>query len=422
VWLQLVGKVSSVNINKRLYPDGRLKWRARYPDPTRGGKKQIERQFGTRREAERWLMSQKAAIQRGEHIDPKDHHRMFEDVAAAWEATWLDLEPKTKAGYKSILNRHVLRRWQGVRIGAVTPEAIQEWLNELACERHANTVRRIYSVLRAVMKVAVERRYLLANPCDAVRLPRAPAVAIDQRVILSASEVAALAEAITPRYRLLIYAAAYTGLRAGELGALRRRDVDLLHGSLNVERALKDVSGRHIFGPTKTAKARRVGMPRFLVEMFTEHLVALDGGPDALVFRSPDGGPLRHHNMYVREFKPTVQRRYCAECDVTVSQEDKTCPECGGDNLVYVLPPEKHNLRFHDLRHTCASLLIAAGAHPKAIQEHLGHKDIQTTFNVYGHLLPSAQKALAAALDTVFDGERPDNVRSLSTAAGATSK
>lgn len=381
-----------MNINKRTYPDGRVRWRARYPDPTRGGKRQIERQFGTRREAEKWLTAQRAAIQRGEHIDPKDHHRMFEDVAAAWEATWLDLEPKTKAGYKAILNRHVVPRWQGVRIGALTPEAIQDWLNELACERHANTVRRIYSVLRAVMKVAVERRYLLANPCDAVRLPRAPAAAIDQRVILSASEVAALAVAITPRCRLLIYAAAYTGLRAGELGALRRRDVDLLHGTLNVERALKDVSGQHIFGSTKTAKARRVGMPRFLVEMFTEHLTALDGGPDALVFRSPEGGPLRHHNMYVREFKPAVRA---------------------------ALPPDKHGLRFHDLRHTCASLLIAAGAHPKAIQEHLGHKDIQTTFNVYGHLLPSAQEALAAALDSIFIGEQANNVRSLPTQAGA---
>jgi integrase len=408
-----------MNINKRTYADGRVRWRARYPDPTRGGRKQIERQFGTRRDAEKWLTSQKAAVQRGEHIDPKDHHRMFEDVSAAWEATWLDLEPKTQAGYKAILNRHVLRRWQGVRIGAVTPEAIQDWLNELASERHANTVRRIYSVLRVVMKVAVERRYLLANPCDAVRLPRAPAAAIGQRVILTASEVAALAEAITPRYRLLIYAAAYTGLRAGELGALRRRDVDLLHGTLTVERALKDVGGRHIFGPTKTAKARRVGMPRFLVEMFTEHLAALDGGPDALVFRSPEGGPLRHHNMYVREFKPTVKRRYCSDCDAIVSTEDEACPACESRGLVYVLPPEKHGLRFHDLRHTCASLLIAGKAHPKAIQEHLGHKDIQTTFNVYGHLLPSAQKALTAALDAAYDGERVDNVRSLPSSAGA---
>jgi integrase len=381
-----------VNVNKRTYPDGRMTWRARYPDPTRGGKKQIERQFGTRREAEKWLTSQKAAIQRGEHIDPRDNHRLFEQVAEAWRATWLDLEPKTKAGYQAILRRHVLPRWNGVRIGAVTPEAIQEWVNELSTGRQPNTVRRIYSVLRAVLKVAVERRYLLANPCDAVRLPRAPAVTTDQRMILTAAEVTALANAITPRYRVLVYAAAYTGLRAGELGALRRRDVDLLHGTLNVERALKDVDGRHIFGPTKTAKARRVGMPRFLIDMFSEHLATLDGGPDALVFRSPDGGPLRHHNMYVREFKPAVRA---------------------------ALPTEKHGLRFHDLRHTCASLLIAAGAHPKAIQEHLGHKDIQTTFNVYGHLLPSAREALAAALDSIFDDDQPDNVRSLSVQAGA---
>jgi integrase len=384
-----------MNIKKRTYPNGRVRWRARYPDPTRGGKKQIERLFETKREAERWLTSQKAAVQRGEHIDPKDNHRRFEQVADAWRATWLDLEPKTQAGYRAILNRHVLPRWTGVRIGAVSPEAIQGWINELARERHPNTVRRIYSVLRAVLKVAVERRYLTANPCDAVKLPRAPAVTIDQRVFLSAAEVAGLAEAITPHYRVLVYTAAYTGLRAGELGALRRRDVDLLHGALNVERALKDVSGHLIFGSTKTGKARRVGLPKFLVEMLSEHLEATDGGADALVFTGPDGGPLRHGNFYGRHFKPAVRA---------------------------VLLPEKHGLRFHDLRHTCAALLIAAKAHPKAIQEHLGHKDIQTTFNVYGHLLPSAQKALAAALDATFDGAQSDNVRSLSERRQATSK
>jgi hypothetical protein len=61
----------------------------------------------------------------------------------------------------------------------------------------------------------------------------------------------------------------------------------------------------------------------------------------------------------------------------------------------------RHN---HDLRHTCASLLIAQGAHPKAIQDHLGHKDIQTTFNVYGRLLPSVHEALGASLDAAYEG------------------
>lgn len=393
----------SMNINKRIYANGRVRWRARYPDPTRGGKKQVERLFETKREAEKWLTSQRAAIQRGEHVDPKDNQRLVKEVAAAWQGTWLDLEPKTKAGYRAILNRHVIPRWGEVRIGAVTPEAIQKWINDLAVIREPNTVRRVYSVLRAVLKVAVERRYLLTNPCDAVKLPRSTAAAVDQRVILSPDEVAALAKAITPHFRLLIYAAAYTGLRAGELGALRRRDVDLLHGTLTVERGLKDVSGLLIFGPTKTAKARRVVLPSFLNAMFLHHLDSMDGGPDALVFRSPDGGTLRHGNFYGRHFKPTVKRRYCIGCDAAVRVEDAKCMACAGGDLRYVLPPEKHSLRFHDLRHTCASMLIAAGAHPKAIQEHLGHADIQTTFNVYGHLLPSAQEALGAALDAAYE-------------------
>jgi len=186
--------------------------------------------------------------------------------------------------------------------------------------------------------------------------------------------------------------------RAGELGALRRRDVDLLHGKLHVHRALKDVNTSSenispedkglIFGPTKTGKARSVGLPRFLVAMLTEHLDALAADPDALVFTSTRGEPVRHGNFYRRHFKPAVRAALLAE---------------------------KHGLRFHDLRHTCASLLIAAGAHPKAIQEHLGHRDIQTTFNVYGHLLPSAQEALAAALDSAYAGEDLTDVTALPT-------
>ncbi len=132
-----------------------------------------------------------------------------------------------------------------------------------------------------------------------------------------------------------------------------------------------------IFGSTKTGKVRTLGIPRFLVAMLADHLDAITANPDALVFTSPQGGPLRHGNFYRRHFKPAVRA---------------------------ALPAEKHGLRFHDLRHTCAALLIAADAHPKAIQDHLGHRDIQTTFNVYGHLLPSAQEALAAALDTAYAG------------------
>ena len=377
-------------------------WRARYPDPDKGGTAQIERSFSTKYEAERWLTEQRSAVHRGLHVKPADTEQRVSAVADAWRGAWIDLKPKTKAGYDAILEKHVLPRWANVKVGAVTAEAVQAWVNELAASgREPNTVRNIYKPLRGVMSLAVQRRYITTNPCDAVRLPRRNGKRVEM-LSLTAAEVTALAEAIHPHFRVLVYTAAYSGLRAGELGGLRKRDVDTLHGSLNVERTLQEINttSEHladdekglIIGTTKTDQTRRVGLPRFLKEMLTDHLAALPGGSDAPVFTSLEGGPLRHGNFRRRHFAPAVRK---------------------------ALPPAKHGLRFHDLRHTCASLLIAAGAHPHSIKEHLGHSDIRTTFNVYGHQLPSAREALSAALDVAYEGSAAhDEERRVAPAIG----
>ena len=146
-----------------------------------------------------------------------------------------------------------------------------------------------------------------------------------------------------------------------------------------------------IFGPVKTAQSERtVALPKFLRELLAEHLAACTSGgtgPDALIFPGPQGGPMRHKLFYRRHFQPAVRA---------------------------ALPAEKHGLRFHDLRHTCASLLIAAGAHPKAIQVRLGHSDIRITMNRYGHLFPTEDIALADALDAVYTARpEPGNVAEL---------
>jgi integrase len=385
-----------------------IKWRARYPDPTRGGTAQIERTFDRRKEAERWLTEQKSSVHRGLHIDPRDTERRFSRIIDAWRATWLELEPKTKAGYESILNKHVLPRWREARIGALSTDAIQQWINELAKTRSPKTVRNVYGVLRSALNVAVEYRFITTNPCDAVRLPKR-SKAKRAMLFLTPPEIASVAEAITPRHKLMVFVSAYVGLRAGEIEALRRKDVDLLHHRLSVVLALKDVNTTSenipsdekglIFGPPKNGEARAVVIPRFLGSMLRAHLdvgqkqtsqgypaVNDDGelrwtrdaaDSERLLFTSTEGDPIRHDNFYRRHFKPAVRAG---------------------------LPAEKHRLRFHDLRHTCASLLIAQGAHPKAIQDHLGHKDIQTTFNIYGHLLPSVHEALSASLDAAYAG------------------
>jgi integrase len=187
---------------------------------------------------------------------------------------------------------------------------------------------------------------------------------------LSAAEVERLAEAIVPPYGVLVRFAAYTGLRAGEIAALRVKRLDLLRGTVRVVEAASEVSGRLITGPTKTHAERTVLLPRFLRDELAAYLASRPRDRDAFVFTAPKGGPLRHHNFYNRQFCPALVRAGLPE-----------------------------QIRFHDLRHTCASLLIAQGAHPKAIQVHLGHSSIQVTMDRYGHLFPDALGHLADRLD-----------------------
>lgn len=369
---------------KRCNCDG--PWRVRIPDPSRPGTAQIERRFptGAKREAEAWKTAQEHALQNDDWIDPRRAARPFREVADAWRSTWVDLEPKTKHGYEALLEKHLLSEFGSRKASSITHEVVQAYINRLSADGlAAATVRNVYAALRASLNAGVRLRMIARNPCVGVKLPRPNR---QPMLFLTAEEVAALADAIDPYYRTLIYLAAYTGLRAGELLALRRLDVDLLRGTLHVRRALKDLNGALSFGPTKTHAERTVSLPKFLRSMLEDHLSSLPSGSgsEALVFPGPEGGPMRHGNFYRRHFRPTVLGD----------------PENG---VSPALPERLAGLRFHDLRHTCASLLIAEGAHPKLIQERLGHSSITITLDRYGHLFPRLEEALVEKLDAAFE-------------------
>ncbi|HXF72084.1 MAG TPA: site-specific integrase, partial [Actinomycetota bacterium] len=192
---------------------------------------------------------------------------------------------------------------------------------------------------------------------------------------LSAREVAALAEAVPGRDRALIFVLGYAGLRIGEAAALRVGDVDLLRRRLHVRASASEVRGRWILGSTKTDRERSVALPAFLAEELARHLEAHSSpsAPEAFVFTGPGGSPLRPNNWRRRVFLP-AQR------------------------AAGITPLR----RIHDLRHTAAALAIEAGAHPKMVQEMLGHSSITVTLDVYGHLFPSLHDALAASLEETF--------------------
>jgi integrase len=375
------------------------------PDPLRGGNSEIARSFRTKLEAEDWLASQRASQLRGTYVDARQGDRPFSDLLDAWKQSWTNrLGATTSRRYQSIIDKYLKPEFGHVPIAKVTHERVQRYINRLNEDPKiaAGTVRNVYGVLRTACAKGVRLGMLHASPCSQIDLPRARR---QEMLFLSADEVRAVAEAIDPRYRVLIYTAAYTGLRAGEIAGLERRDVDLLRGVIHVRRALKDVNGRLELGPTKTHATRAVSLPKFLTEMLREHLNDVSGGtgPEAPVFTGKGGGRVRMSLVYGRYFKRAVQ-----------GWTDKR----GGKKHPGVLPERLHKIRFHDLRHTCAALSIQAGAHPKLISARLGHSSITVTLDRYGHMFPSMEEALAEALNAAFVEERgartTDPVASLS--------
>jgi integrase len=133
-------------------------------------------------------------------------------------------------------------------------------------------------------------------------------------------------------------------------------------------------------------------LPEPIKELLEDHLAGpIPGGPspDALIFTAPERGPVRHGLFYARVFKPTL-----------IGDEDNEDPK---KRRKAALPKPYHGLRWHDLRHTAAALSLAVSSNLAMVQARLGHEDIRTTINIYGHLLPSVEAALSEGLTATFN-------------------
>jgi integrase len=360
--------------NRAVGYGGKKPIQARWSHPTDPRLKR-ERSFATKREARAWIAQQDTDAARGGWVDPNRGHATVQAVAEEWLASRVRIGPRTMAGYQNILKVHIYPEWGKRRIASVDAAELQRWVNKLAKRRAPTTVHQILGVLNQVMRFAVRRGRIVVNPCTTVERPSKY-----RRVVirpLTHSEVRALADSMPSHQdRCAVLIAAYMGLRAGELWALQRFDLNPLRRELTVARALKEVSANlglpegHtritpslIMGPTKTKATRKLSIPAFLID----ELAGLKPTGDFL-FVGPDGGPMRHTNWTSRvwaNYRPA-------------------------------------GARFHDLRHTCASLLIEQGRHPVEIAKHLGHTDVTVTLNIYSHMFPSTGEAMAEAMDAAW--------------------
>ena len=284
--------------------------------------------------------------------------------ADQWLAAQTQTKPSTRYRYLGLLRTHILPAWGSHRLADVTHAEVARWVAELRANGSAPaTVRQAHRVFSLVLALAVRDGRIPRNPADRVPLPR---VTRDEPRFLSREEVERLAEAAGADgdvIRLL----AYTGLRFGELAALRVRRVDFLRRRLTIAESVTEVAGRLEFGSPKTHQHRSVPLPAALVGPLSARCADKPG--DALLLTTSAGTALRLRNWRRVVFDPAVR-------------------EAG---LADVTP--------HDLRHTAASLAVASGATVKSVQRMLGHASAAMTLDVYAGLFDDDLSDLAARMD-----------------------
>jgi integrase len=385
------------DIQKRVTSTGEVRWDVRYRDDTR---RQRKRSFDRKLDAQRFARSVETDLLRGDWIDPRRAQEPFEQWAASWMATLGNRKPKTRESYESIVSRHLLPRFASTPIGAIDYPRVLAFIADLQrAGAGPGTVRNIRDVLRLILAFAVRSGALKSNPVADVEIQRTRR---SEMIFLDPDQIMTLAHEVTappPRYRrgerrragypeygLLVRFAAFTGLRAGELVALRVASLDLMRRRVEVNASASEAYGDLQFVATKTYERRTVPIPRSLIEELAALVASRDR--EDFVWESPSGGPFRYSNWFKRHFKPAVER---AGLPVAT--------------------------RFHDLRHSYAAMLIAQGAHPRAIMERMGHSTITVTLDTYGHLLPKIDAALDDALDGMYRSsahtDRSADVRSL---------
>jgi integrase len=345
------------------------RWRVRWYDPD--GKSKA-RTFTRKPAAEDYRHQVLTRLGDGSYRDPSAGKVRFAEVAKTWLAAQAHLKRGSRTNYREALETYVLPRWGTTPVDMIQHEDIAAWIGDLLTKPGANgkkpigasRVRTVHRVLFMALAWAVSTKRIPVNPAIGIKLPRQPP---SDHVYLGHVEVEALAAAAGD-YRPLILLLAYTGLRWGEASALTAGRIDLEACRAHVVVAYGDDDGELYLDTPKDHERRSVPLPPFLVDELRP--VLEQRGPDDLMFRAPLGGPLRYHNFRNRAFDPAVK----------------------ASGVTAITP--------HKLRHTAASLAIAAGADVKVVQTMLGHANATETLNTYGHLWPDRLDEVSRVLSS----------------------
>ena len=280
-------------------------------------------------------------------------------------ATKVDVDQSTFGNIETRIRLH-LAPFHAMPLLVIRPSDVLRWQAETKGTRASATLNAALRTLGQVLDLAVRDGLIPRNVTKGIKpLPSGTRKEIHPA---TSEQIAALAAAIEGRFSAaIIFDALGSGMRCGELWALKVERINFLHRTVRVTESLDDRGSKLVTKSPKNDKARTIRLDQTTIEVLSEHLAAYPS--TGYVFTSAEGEPVRHRNFVRRHFSPAV-----AECD---------------------LPP---GFRFHDLRHTHASLLIADGWRADQVKDRLGHGSIRTTMDTYGHLFPGHDDEQLAAL------------------------
>lgn len=364
-------------IYKRTYPSGKKVYIIGFRDQYGRWR---ERSAGSRRkDAENLLRRVQEEVSAGTYGVAREDPTFAEFAQTFLAAKKGEVKPSTLTDYREVIKNHLDPFFGRMRLSEISPTKVQGFLVGMQ-EKEVSpaTVGKVYRVLKVILRHALVLGFIDRDPTIGIRQPRVEKREMDH---LNVGEVEALLEAADGDLRDIIAVAVFSGLRQGEIFALRWQDIDFEAGIIRVVRSYRRPQG---FTDLKSSSSRRTVpmMPR-LAEMLKRRFeVCGRPSPDALVFPSAAGTPLDRPNLVTRGFEPSLERAGL------------------------------RRIRFHDLRHTYASLCIAAGMDPKALQQAMGHSSITVTMDTYAHLFPGSYDRAVARLEAMFTkGEKVIHIR-----------
>lgn len=331
------------------------RWRVRWVSPENGNR--ASKTFPNLDLAKQWMSQVTIDIARGTYVDQKISKKTdVAMMAEIWIAS-LQVKENTLNSYKAALRNHILPKWGEMSLQSIKHSEVASWVSEMrASGKSYSTAHHALVNFIQILDLAVKDNRLAGNPAIGIKMG---SESKKSKQFLTMKQVEQLAEA-SGEFGLMVRVLAATGMRFGEMAALRVDDFNPKTRRISISKSVTEVNGKMIVGTTKTNKERQVPLPQYLVQAISNEIDARGASAKDVLFPDSNGEMVNNRNWRKRVFIRSLQAL--------------------GDDFPDITP--------HSLRHTAASLAIASGADIKVIQLMLGHSSAKMTLDQYGHLLP----------------------------------